>query len=773
MGKWERITYFPCKPLGKDGKLATGCAEHIDFARKLCCEGIVLLKNKNNLLPVKDGKIALFGKASADYVAGGGGAGSVESAYTSNIISGLRANSANIYEPLAEFYESNVKNQYENKTWPGHTSEPEIPDDLLEGAKKSCDIAIISICRKTWEAFDVKPNSQVNGYYLTDAEQKIFDRVTANFEKVVLVLNIGTFIDPSFFADNDRVSAIVLGYQGGMEGGNAVADIICGRANPSGKLTDTYARLDDCPSYQGYNLSDEYVEYNEDIYVGYRFFDTVPNAQKKVCFPFGFGLSYTTFYIKYDKAELKDNSIYITVSVTNTGDTAGKEVVQVYSAYNGNSVQRPQKELRAFKKTRLLSAGETETLCLSFELCDMAYYDEKSASYILSEGEYSVLIGNSSDNTEKVYNYVNNTSVTVFECKNRCVPTDEFKILNCDGQYTEAAYEPKDKTPVYNDYPAVTSMERGETYDHILPDMRGLPVKEGAITLKQVYDKEYTLDELLEQLTDDELITLLGGRPNAGVANTAGIGGLESHGIPAAMTADGPAGLRLRPELEEKTTAFPCATLIACSWDLELAEKFGKAVAVEVKENNFGILLAPALNIHRNPLNGRNFEYFSEDPFVSGKMAAAIVKGIQSEGIAACVKHFACNNKEHARNISDSRVSERALREIYLKGFEIAIKESNPAMVMTAYNKLNGTYTSASSDLLNGILREEWEYNGLVTTDWDNLAEPIEEINAGNNLRMPAGSNRRLKKALEDKVITRDILKLNAKYVLEMLLNID
>lgn len=196
----------------------------------------------------------------------------------------------------------------------------------------------------------------------------MFDRVTANFEKVVLVLNIGTFIDPSFFADNDRLSAIVLGYQGGMEGGNAVADIICGMANPSGKLTDTYAPLDDYPSYQGYNLSDEYVEYNEDIYVGYRFFNTVPSAQKKVCFPFGFGLSYTSFYIKCDKAELKDNSIYITVSVTNTGDTAGKEVVQVYSAYNGDSVQRPKKELRAFKKTRLLSAGETESLCLSFEL---------------------------------------------------------------------------------------------------------------------------------------------------------------------------------------------------------------------------------------------------------------------------------------------------------------------------------------------------------------------------------------------------------------------
>ena len=284
---------------------------------------------------------------------------------------------------------------------------------------------------------------------------------------------------------------------------------------------------------------------------------------------------------------------------------------------------------------------------------------------------------------------------------------------------------------------------------------------------------EATVAEFIAEQSDDELITLLGGAPNQGCADTRGIGGLYCSGVPAVMTADGPAGLRINADRGVKTTAWPVATLLACTWDPELLYRVGQAAALEVKENNFGMWLTPAINIHRSPLCGRNFEYYSEDPLVSGKLAAAMVSGIQSQNISACVKHFCCNNKETNRKKSDSRVSERALREIYLKGFEIVVKESNVWAVMTAYNLLNGTYTSESKDLLTGILRQEWGFDGLVMTDWDNLAEQYREVLAGNDLRMPNGNPKRLQAVLAEGLITRQDLEVSATRVLEYLLRME
>jgi beta-glucosidase len=282
-----------------------------------------------------------------------------------------------------------------------------------------------------------------------------------------------------------------------------------------------------------------------------------------------------------------------------------------------------------------------------------------------------------------------------------------------------------------------------------------------------------TTEAFLESLTDDELITLLGGTPNRGVADTRGIGGLDYLGIPAVMTADGPAGLRIVPDRGVKTTAWPVATLLACTWDTELIYAVGQTGAKEVLENNIGMWLTPAINIHRSPLCGRNFEYYSEDPLVAGKLAAAMVRGIQSQNVSACVKHFCCNNKETNRYASDSRVSERALREIYLKAFEIVVKESDVWSIMTAYNLLNGTYTSENEELLTGILREEWGYTGLIVTDWGNWAEHYREALAGNNVRMPHGSLRRLQKAMELGLISRNTLIENARQVLQWMLRLE
>ena len=281
------------------------------------------------------------------------------------------------------------------------------------------------------------------------------------------------------------------------------------------------------------------------------------------------------------------------------------------------------------------------------------------------------------------------------------------------------------------------------------------------------------MDDFLNRLTDDELMTVIGGTPNRGVSDTGGIGGLDYLGVPAAMTADGPAGLRICPDRGIKTTAWPASTLLACTWDPKVIFRVGEAAAKEVRENNIGMWLAPAINIHRNPLCARNFEYYSEDPLVAGELASAMVQGIQSQRVSACVKHFCCNNKESYRNISDSRVSERALREIYLKAFEIVVKHGGVWSIMTSYNLLNGVYTSENEELLTGILREEWGYDGLVITDWWNRGEHYREALAGNNVRMPNGSPKRLQKAMELGLITRKELLTNAKQVLNWLLKLN
>ena len=784
MGKWQRSLYQPVLPLGKDGKRVTGSAEHIALSRKAAGEGMVLVKNENETLPLAKGtKVALFGKGTIDYVKGGGGSGDVTVAYIRNFYEGMKIKEAegevSLFHELPEFYEKNVKEQYAAGAVPGMTREPEVPDELVQKAKAYTDTAIITICRFSGEGWDRKCQINDEGYELFAA---MVEKVKANFKNVIVVMNVGGMVDTSWFKDCKEIPAVLMAWQGGMEGGLAAADVVTGDVNPSGKLVDTYAAtLEDYPSTENFHKSVYYVDYNEDIYVGYRYFETIPGAAEKVNYPFGFGLSYTSFETEVLGAEEKDGKIVVKAAVTNTGKRAGKEVVQLYYGAPQGKLGKPAKELGAYRKTRLLQPGETQRVVLSFTVEDMASFDDlgkvAKSAYVLEAGSYVFYVGNNVRDAKKLdFTYDLAEAEVTAQYTSLAAPHKLEKRLLADGTYEalptdngpveEEGLERQDKLTLEGFLPAVKAQER-KSFGELMEAAKTNP------NLMNVVEGKETLDEFVDKLPTEALIHLLGGQPNTGVANTFGMGNLPEYGIPNIMTADGPAGLRIQPQCGVNTTAWPCATLLACTWDPELIEEIGKAGGEEVKENNIGIWLTPAVNIHRSPLCGRNFEYYSEDPLVAGKSGAAMVRGMQSERIGASVKHFCCNNKETNRKDSDSRVSERALREIYLKAFEIIVKEADPYTIMSSYNLINGVQASEHKDLLTGILRGEWDFKGMVTTDWWTHGEHYRETKAGNDIKMANGYEERVQEAFEKGYITRDEIALCAKRILTMILRMD
>ncbi len=767
--RFYRYLYQPCLPLGEDGRKVTMCQAHLDLSRKAAAEGAVLLKNKNEALPLKRGeKVALFGIGTVDYIKGGSGSGDVYTLYTRNLLEGMEQKPVQLYKPLADFYRSFLEAERvriaplrNEEVWAMEKmpygfarsredsrirlkykiGEPALSDSQIADAAAFAQTAIISLSRISGEDWDRIPKA--GDYYLSEAEQDLIDRVTAAFSKVIVVLNIGGIIDTKWLAENDKLSGALLTWQGGTEGGLAAADILCGDVNPSGKLTDTFAAsFDDYPSSAGFDAHVEYVDYTEDIYVGYRYFETVPGAKQKVIYPFGYGLSYTTFSLSEMYAYCDGEHITVTATVKNTGNMAGKEVVQVYYSAPQGLLGKPAKALAAFQKTKLLTPGESETVTMTFRVKDMASFDDlgkcQKSAYVLEQGVYRFYAGTCVANvTEVAYTYEIKESFRVVEqLVSRCYPIALEERMLSDGSM--------EKLPV------------GGSVNRECPVHTPIAVQppKETVHLNQV-GVEITPEEFVAQMTNEELAELLGGHENIGVSNTCTFGGNKRLKIPNFATADGPAGLRLSPECGIPTTAWPVGTLLACTWDPELVMQVGIAGAREVKENNLAIWLTPALNIHRNPLCGRNFEYYSEDPYVSGKMAAAMVRGIQSQRIGVCVKHLACNNKELNRTASDSRVSERALREIYLKGFEICVKEAQPWTVMTSYNLLNGIHTSESVDLTEGILRQEWGFDGMVTTDWGVKNDPVLEVKAGSDMKMPDGYPQELLAALESGSLAR------------------
>lgn len=788
MAKFERIRNQVKCPLFEGKDYVTGSAEHIALSRRAATEGMVLLKNEDKILPLKKGqKIALFGQASVNYIKGGGGSGEVYCAYIRNVYEGLeikeKEGKVSIFPGLRELYEKHVEKEkarcqklfddeypevckisdsIEREIAFGQlrvkTAIPEadIPEELMREAAAFTDTAIIVINRYSGEAWDRGSNK--GDFYLSDSEEALVESVKKNFKNCIAVLDVGGMVDSAWFINEDKIGACLLAWQAGMEGGLAIADILCGDANPSGKLVDTFAKgFNDYPSSARFNESHDYIDYDEDIYVGYRYFETIPGAANKVNYPFGFGLSYTDFEIS--NIDLSENNGVITANldVKNMGDTAGKEVVQIYFGAPEGKLGKPAKSLVAFKKTDLLAAGETQKLTISFKVSDMASFDDlgkiQKSAFVLEKGEYVFYVGNSVRNTVKadfVYS-VENDTVTE-QLHSYCAPVQLKERMLSDGSF--------EKLPL------------GEA-KHIFAENAPITAKapENVVPFDAV-GEDITLDEFIAQFTDRELCEFMGGDPSIGVANTGCFSGLDRLSVPHVPTADGPAGLRLGAHHGIPTTAWPCATLIACSWNEELMEEIGRAGGLEVKENNISVWLTPALNIHRNPLCGRNFEYFSEDPLIAGKMAAAKVRGMQSVGTACSIKHFAANNKEINRIASDSRVSERALREIYLKGFEICVKESNPLTVMTSYNVINGIHTSESYELLMGILRGEWGFDGMVTTDWGVKNNPVYEVKAGNDMKMHMGYPDDLEAALKSGELTRADLEACAKRILNVYLKL-
>ena len=804
MEKWTRFFYQPCLPLGEEGRRVTGSREHIRLSREAATEGMVLLKNEGALLPFRKGqKLAVFGKACTDYVKGGGGSGDVTVAYTRNLMEGLKTKEqegkVEIFWPAAEYYEKEIRDQYARGYCPGMTVEPEVPDELLTRAKAFTDTAVITICRYSGEGWDRKSIADKafaggdqslaqlsakifeNGdFCLTEAEKKMVEKVKTAFPHVAVVLNVGGMLDTSWFKEDGKISAVLLAWQGGMEGGLAAADILCGDVNPSGKLTDTFAgTLEDYPSSESFHESLDYVNYEEDIYVGYRYFETFPQAKEKVIYPFGYGLSYTEFEICTKDLKIEDGQVKVKAEVTNLGKRGGKEVVQVYYSAPQGKLGKPALELGAFGKTRLLAPGESQTMLLEFPVSSMASFDDMGkisrAVYVLEAGEYDFYVGNSAENLEKWgTSWVLEEDRILCQLTGKAAPCKLPKRLTGDGSYELLPEREQETEPLglpAQDMDLLEGMEPADRgYGQTLRKEMKASEKH---QLREVAEGKLTLEEFMEQLSDRDLAELLGGQPNTGVANTYGMGNLREYGVPNVMTADGPAGLRIQPQCHVYTTAWPCATMLACTWNTELVEEVGAAGAKEVRENNIGIWLTPAMNIHRSPLCGRNFEYYSEDPLVAGKMGAAMVRGIQSQHVAASVKHFACNNKESNRKDSDSRVSERALREIYLKGFEIVVKESDPWTIMSSYNLINGRRASENKDLLTGILRDEWGFQGIVTTDWWTKGEHYKEAKAGNDIKMGCGYPDRLLMALEKGLISREEIKLCAKRILEMILKLD
>lgn len=716
----------------------------VALCRQTGAEGIVMLKNKDNVLPLSaDRTVSVFGRVQRDYFyVGYGSGGDVNAPYKISLIDGLRDNkNISINENLASVYEKwCTENPVDDGFW-GHWpmcyDEMPVTSALAAEAAEESDTAIVVIGRAAGE--DRENKLEKGSYYLTDEEHAMLDAVTEKFRKVILLLNCGSIMDMcAINAYGDRISAILYVWQSGMESGNAVADVLSGDVSPSGKLTDTIAT-----SYKRYPGSNDFGDrkfncYTEDIYVGYRYFETF--KKHRVLYPFGFGLSYTEFAFENISFDCDGGVITVGADVKNIGEYSGKEVVQVYFEAPCGRLGKPSRVLAAFAKTSLLGKGESERISLSFRIYDMASYDDvKEFSYILEKGEYKIYLGSDVRSAEACGVYVQPEDEITLRLSQTAAPREAFDRMKAtpDG----IAYEP-------------VPLAKYDLKKIILDNLPKEYSKGKSCTLADVRNGKASMEEFVATLSPKELEAISRGdytmnSPLGAKGNAAVYGGvLESmrkKGVPPVTTTDGPSGIRLT----SCASLMPIGTEIACTWNTDLAKALYTEVGKEMKILGSDVLLAPGMNIHRNPLCGRNFEYYSEDPLLTGKMAAAVVRGLQSSGVSACPKHFACNNQETNRIYNDSRVSERALREIYLKGFEICVREAKPQNIMTSYNKINGVWGHYHYELCTRILRGEWGFDGCIMTDWwmrsskspefPNLCDQAYRVRAGVNVLMPGG----------------------------------
>lgn len=686
-------------------------------ALKASEESIVLLKNKDKALPIKDSDtVSVFGRCQLDYFyVGYGSGGDVNAPYQVNLIDGLKNNGVNIYAPLLSIYENwRKKNPVSHGFWghwPMNYPEMELDEKAVKDSAENSNIALVVLGRAAGE--DRENVLEKGSYYLTDTEIRMLDLVTASFDRVAVIMNCGNIIDMAWTEKyGDRISAVVYAWQCGMESGNALANVLTGKVNPSGKLPCTIARsYEDYPSSNDFGGKD-FNNYTEDIFVGYRYFETF--CKDKVIYPFGFGLSYTDFEITPLAFEQNGDSFEISVSVKNIGSTAGKEVVQLYVKAPQGRLCKSARSLVAFAKTNDLAPDEGQELTLSFSLYDIASFDDKNTfSYVIEKGEYIFYVGNSV-RTDIIAGKALLEEKTLEQLDEICGVQDSFERIT--------AKEKDGRLVPVRERVEITKPYLRDRIIKNLPDEIGFKGDKG-YKLSDVAEGKITLDDFISGLNNQELEALTRGEgmmySELGVAGNAGAFGgtipsLRDKGVKPIITTDGPAGIRIK----KYTSLIPCGTALASTWSCDLVRELTAVMGAEMVKHGSDVLLAPGMNIHRNVLCGRNFEYFSEDPVISGKIGAAFVNGIQSAGVSACPKHFACNNQEVRRTKNDSRVSQRALREIYLKGFEICIKESKPLNIMTSYNKINGVWSHYNYDLVTTVLRKEWRYEGSVMTDW-------------------------------------------------------
>lgn len=710
--------------------------------RESACQGIVLLKNEENVLPfTKEDSVSLFGRCYIDYYKSGtGSGGSVHIPYSINLFQGIEnLAKENVQVPsinmsLHRTYEAWIKeNPFDvgNGEW---ASEPwcqkdlDLTAEMVQEAAKVSGKAVYIIGRTAGE--DQDNRTEKGSFFLTDTERSNLLMLCKYFENVVAIMNVSNIIDVSWIEDKEfggKIKAALFTWQGGMQGGQACADVLCGKVSPSGKLTDSIAwKVEDYPSTKNFGSSADEL-YEEDIYVGYRYFTTF--AREKIQYPFGFGLSYTKFELTCGSYKKTNNSLVVHINVKNTGKVAGREVVQVYAKAPQGKLGKAERILAGYKKTKELAPSESEMLEIQVPLKNLASYDDNGAtgfefSYVLEEGTYSIYAGTDCLTENRIYieetdseEFVVEKTYSLETLSQCCAPNRAFTrmkpgAVGKNGMY-QMTYEPAPMNKV----------------DMVARIESNLPQEikcEGAVETdfaKVVKDKNL-MDNFICGLSLNELMTIVRGEGMMSRKVTAGIasafGGvseaLHEKNLPAIGCCDGPSGIRL--DNGKPATLVPIGTLLACSWNPELVEDLYKELGKEMVSKNIDVLLGPGCNIHRSPLNGRNFEYFSEDPLVSGKMAVAVCRGLERAKVFGTIKHFALNNQETYRRTENSCVSERALREIYLRPFEIAVKEAGARSVMTAYNGVNGHKAASNYDLTTSVLRKEWGFDGFVMTDW-------------------------------------------------------
>ena len=692
------------------------------LARQATAEGCVLLENEGQALPLREGeRVAVFGRMAFHYYKSGlGSGGLVNTRYVVGILDALKdCKEIRLDEKLMGIYEDWIReNPFdEGQGWgrvPWCQKEMEVTDEML-GCARDNDVSLVIIGRTAGE--DQDNNAGPGSYCLTETEEDMIRRVCQVSKRTVVVLNVGNIIDMSW-VEKYHPQAVLYAWQGGQEGGNGVADVLTGKVCACGKLTDTIAQsIEDYPSTE--NFGDPFKNYyKEDIYVGYRYFETF--AKDKVLYPFGYGLSYTSFGIKAEILKNSEEELTVAAEVVNTGAVKGKEVVQVYAKVPQGKLGNPARRLIGFAKTGELKPGEKEEVVIVIPKYDLASYDDSGVTghkscYVLEEGTYEIFVGSDVRSAESAGCYEEKFRV-VEKLQEACAPVEKFSrmkaVLMPDGSYQAVTEE----VPV-------RTVDPQERRKQNLPETLAYTGDKG-YKLVDVLDGKVSMENFVAQISEEDLIAMFRGEgmcsPKVTPGTAAAFGGvtesMKALGIPVGCCADGPSGIRM--DCGTKAFSLPNGTALGCTFNTELVSDLYEMTGKELRLNKIDSLLGPGMNIHRNPLNGRNFEYISEDPLLTGRICAAQVKAMAKSGIGSTIKHFCGNNQEVGRSTSDSVMSERCLREIYLKGFEMAVREGGARSVMTTYGSVNGLWTAGSYDLCTTILRKEWGFEGIVMTDW-------------------------------------------------------